>query len=151
MSLKDTINQDLKVAMKEKDEVAKLALRSIKSAIMLAETSESKSGDALSEAEEMQLLTKQAKQRRDSIGQFRSNGRDDLADKEEAELKIIERYLPKALSPEEVKETVESLVAEMGASSMKDMGRVMKASREKLAGRADGKMIADLVKQILSS
>ncbi|MEM7374024.1 MAG: GatB/YqeY domain-containing protein [Bacteroidota bacterium] len=151
MSLKDTINQDLKVAMKEKNEVAKLALRAIKSAILLAETSESKLGASLTEAEELQLLIKQAKQRKDSIQQFRSNQRDDLADKEEAELKVIEQYLPQALSPEEVKAEVERIVAELGASSMKDMGRVMKATREKLAGKADGKAIADLVKQILSS
>ena len=103
MSLKDTINQDLKVAMREKDEVAKLALRSIKSAIMLIETSENRGGEGLTEAEELQLLTKQAKQRKDSIEQFRKNQRDDLAEKEEAELAIISRYLPKALSPESLR------------------------------------------------
>ena len=151
MSLKNTINQDLKVAMKEKDEVAKRALRAIKSAIMLVETSEGYTGEAMSEAEELQLLTKQAKQRKDSIAQFRQNQREDLAAKEEEELQVIERYLPKALSPEELAKEVEQIIEEVGASSMKDMGRVMKTSRDRLAGKADGKAIADLVKQLLGS
>lgn len=149
-NLKDTINKDIVVAMKAKDQGALRALRAVKSAIILAETAEGReSGAALSEEEGNKLLTKQAKQRRDSMNQFRENGRDDLAATEEEELKVIERYLPSQLSEDDIKAKVAAIIAETGASSMKDMGRVMGMASKAMAGQADGKIIADMVKQAL--
>ncbi|MEL6673766.1 MAG: GatB/YqeY domain-containing protein [Bacteroidota bacterium] len=150
MSLKETIDQDIKTAMRAKDQGALRALRAVKSAILLAETAEGNKGEALDEASEMKILTKQAKQRKDSIDQFRQNGREDLAEKEEEELVVIEKYLPKALSPEEIKAAVEQIIAQVGASSMKDMGKVMGIASKQLAGKADGKAISQVVKSILS-
>ena len=149
MSLKNTIDQDIKQAMKAKDQASLRALRAIKSAILLAETQEGRNGAALSETEEMKLLAKQAKQRKDSYEQFKNNGRDDLAEIEAAELTVIERYLPKPLSPEELQTIVADIVQETGASSMKDMGKVMGIASKKLAGKADGKAISQIVKQML--
>ena len=148
-TLKDTINNDIKAAMKAKDQGALRALRAIKTAIMQLETSEGRDGASLSDDEGLKLITKQAKQRRDSIEQFRANGRNDLADTEEEELKIIERYLPKQLSEDVIKAKVEAIIAETGASSMKDMGRVMGMATKAMAGQADGKVIADMVKKAL--
>ena len=150
MSLKNTIDQDIKQAMKAKDQASLRALRAIKSAILLAETAEGRNGEELSQSEEMKLLAKQAKQRRDSYEQFKSNGRDDLAEIEAAELSVIEQYLPKPLSPEELQTAVEEIVKETGASSMKDMGKVMGIASKRLAGKADGKAISQIVKQMLS-
>ena len=98
----------------------------------------------------MKLLAKQAKQRRDSWQQFKDNGRDDLASKEKEELEVIEKYLPKALSPEEIEAEVKKIIEQTGASSMKDMGRVMGMASKAMAGKADGKAISQIVKQILS-
>ena len=148
-NLKDTINNDIKAAMKAKDQGALRALRAIKTAIMQLETSEGRDGASLSDDEGLKLITKQAKQRRDSIEQFRANGRNDLADTEEEELKIIERYLPKQLSEDVIKAKVEAIIAETGASSMKEMGRVMGMATKAMAGQADGKVIADMVKKAL--
>lgn len=149
MSLKATLNEDMKAAMKAKDQVALRTIRAIKSAVMLAETEEGRQGE-LDEATELKILTKQAKQRKDSATQYRDNGRDDLADAEEAELAVIERYLPKALSPEELEAEVKAIIADTGAASMKDMGKVMGVATKQLAGRADGKAISALVKQLLA-
>lgn len=150
MSLKSTIDQDIKEAMKAKDQVSLRALRAIKSQIMLAETAEGRKDEALTEEEEMKLLAKQAKQRRDSWQQFKDNGREDLASKEKEELEVIEKYLPKALSPEEIEAEVKKIIEQTGASSMKDMGRVMGMASKAMAGKADGKAISQIVKQILS-
>ena len=150
MSLKSTIDQDIKEAMKAKDQVSLRALRAIKSQIMLAETAEGRKDEALTEEEEMKLLAKQAKQRRDSWQQFKDNGRDDLASKEKEELEVIEKYLPKALSHEEIEAEVKKIIEQTGASSMKDMGRVMGMASKAMAGKADGKAISQIVKQILS-
>ncbi|MEM8889478.1 MAG: GatB/YqeY domain-containing protein [Bacteroidota bacterium] len=150
MSLKSTIDQDIKEAMKAKDQVSLRALRAIKSQIMLAETAEGRKDEALTEEEEMKLLAKQAKQRRDSWQQFKDNGRDDLASKEKEELEVIEKYLPKALSPEEIEAEVKKIIEQTGASTMKDMGRVMGMASKAMAGKADGKAISQIVKQILS-
>lgn len=139
----------MKTAMRAKDKTALTALRAIKSAILLAQTAGGQGDDPMTEEAEMKLLTKQAKQRRDSATQFRENGRDDLAVVEEAELKIIEKFLPQALSPEELKAEVSAIITETGASSMKDMGKVMGMASSKLAGRADGKAISALVKELL--
>ncbi|MDP5172461.1 MAG: GatB/YqeY domain-containing protein [Bacteroidia bacterium] len=150
MSLKATLNDDLKEAMKAKDQVALRTIRAIKSAIMLAETSEGHIGEALSEAEELKILTKQAKQRKDSAEQFKANGRDDLAQTEEEELQILERYLPKAMTQEELQAAISSLIAELGVTSIKDMGKVMGQASQRFAGKADGKVISEIVKQQLA-
>lgn len=150
MSLKDTINQDIKTAMKAKDQAALRALRAIKSAILLAETEEGRDANApLSPEEDLKILIKQAKQRKDSVDQFEKNGREDLALTEKEELEVIERYLPKQMSPAELTEKVREIVARVGASSMKDMGKVMGVASQELAGKADGKAISSVVKQIL--
>lgn len=150
MSLKATLNTDLKTAMKAKDQAALRTIRALKAVILLAETAEGRDGAELSEAEELKILSKQAKQRKDSADQFRQNGRDDLAATEAEELAIIERYLPKAMDPEELKAAVTALVEELGATSMKDMGRVMGQASQKFAGKADGSAISAIVKQLLS-
>lgn len=149
MSLKQTIDQDIKAAMKAKDQASLRALRAIKSAILLAETAEGQTG-ALSEAEEMKIVSKQAKQRRDSVEQFTQNGREDLAKTEAEELAIIEKYLPKALSSEELEAFIKPIIDQVGASSMKDMGKVMGMASKQLAGKADGKAISQIVKKLLS-
>lgn len=150
MSLKSTIDQDIKAAMRAKDQGALRALRAIKSQILLAETSEGRNGDPLTEAEELKLLAKQAKQRKDSWQQFKDNGRDDLAKTEEEELAVIEKYLPQGLSEAEIESEVKKIIEQVGATSMKDMGKVMGMASKAMAGRADGKIISQFVKQILS-
>jgi uncharacterized protein YqeY len=151
MPLKETIDNNIKEAMKAKDQVGLRALRAIKSAILLAETAEGRTpGAPLTQAEEMQLLMKQAKQRKDSIEQFKANGRTDLATGEEEELVVIEKFLPKTLSPAELEAEVKKIIAEAGAKSPADMGKVMKLATPALAGRADGKAISDAVKKLLA-
>lgn len=139
----------MKTAMKAKDQVSLRALRAIKAAILLTETSEGRKGEELTSEEELKLLTKQAKQRRDSYQQFADNNREDLASIEAAELTVIEQYLPKQLSSEELEATVKEIIAKTGATSMKDMGKVMGMASKQLAGKADGKAISLLVKQLL--
>lgn len=148
MSLKNTINSDIKTAMKAKDQATLRALRAIKSAIILAETAEGSTGE-LKEEEEIKLLTKQAKQRKDSITQYRDNGREDLAKTEEEELLVIEKYLPKQLSEDEIRTEVKAIIEQVGAASMKDMGKVMGVASKKMAGKADGKLISTIVKELL--
>lgn len=150
MSLKEKVDSEIKEAMKAKNQGALRALRAIKSAILLAETAEGRAEEPLSADEEMTLVMKQAKQRKDSIEQFRSNDREDLAAKEEEELVVIEKFLPAQLSPEELKAEVEAIIAEVGASSMADMGKVMGMATKKLAGRTDGKAISELVRSLLA-
>lgn len=150
MSLKDKINEAIKDAMRAKEEATLRALRAIKSAILLAETAaDHPSGTPLSTDEEMKLLMKQAKQRKESMEQFNANGRADLAAKEAEELAIIERFLPQSLTPEELEAEIKLVIAESGATSAKEMGKVIGAANKKLAGRAEGKAIADMVKKLL--
>ena len=150
MSLKDQLNQEIKTAMRAKDQVALRTLRALKSAIMLIETSEGRTDPILTADEELKLLMNQAKQRKDSFEQYAQNGREDLAQKEKEELEVIERFLPKQMSPEELHEVVTQIMSEVGATSMRDMGKVMGIASKKLAGRADGKSIAAIVKAALS-
>lgn len=150
MSLKKQIESDIKQAMLAKDKDKLRALRAIKSLILLAETDKGADGD-LSEDQEMQILTKAAKQRRDSIAVYEEQKREDLAAVEKAELEIIEVYLPKQLSEEELKAELQAIIAETGASSPKEMGKVMGVATKKLAGRADGKVISAMVKQLLTA
>jgi uncharacterized protein YqeY len=148
MALKDKIMQDMKQAMRDKDKIALSALRAVKSAILLYETD----GDnkELDQAAEIKLLQKQVKQRKDSAQVYKEQNRPDLAENELAEAEVIEKYLPKALTEEEVEAEVRKVIEETGASGMKDMGKVMGLANKKLAGKADGKMIADKAKALLS-
>ncbi|MEM9895819.1 MAG: GatB/YqeY domain-containing protein [Bacteroidota bacterium] len=149
MALKSTIEQQIKEAMLQKNKDRLRALRAIKSQILLAETEKGNDG-SLSEDAEIKLLTKAAKQRRDSIAVFSQQGRDDLALTEQAELNVIEEFLPKQLSEEEIKSEIQAVIQQVGASGPQDMGKVMGAATKKLAGRAEGKLISSLAKEMLS-
>jgi uncharacterized protein len=148
MTLKERISEDIKQAMKSRDQGALRALRAIKSAILLAETASGAAAE-LSAEDEMKLLTRQAKQRKDSIDQFRSNGRDDLAVGEEEELLVIERYLPKQMSEAEIRTEVQAIIQSVGASGPGDLGKVMGPASKAMAGKADGKMINQIVRELL--
>lgn len=150
MSLKDQIDADIKKAMLAKNREELDALRSIKSLILLAET-EKGASEGVSADSEKKLLMKAAKQRKESADIFQQQGRKDLADKELLQLEVINRYLPKQLSEDEVRSSLLAIIAEVGAKGPQDMGKVMGAATKKLAGQADGKLIADLVKKLLSS
>ena len=149
MSLQQKVMEDMKVAMRAKDAVALEALRAIKSAILLAQT-ESSSKD-LSEKDELKILQKLVKQRRDSAQIFTEQNRADLAEPELNQAKIIEKFLPEQLSEEEITAIVKQVISDTGAASMSDMGKVMGAANAKIAGRADGKTISTIVKRELSS
>ena len=149
MSLEQKIMGELKTAMLAKDEKALRSLRAIKAAILLAKTSEGAGGE-LKEDDEIKLLQKLVKQRKDSLDIFQQQNRTDLAQKEKEEIEIIERFLPKQLSPEEIRSEVAAIITEVGASSPADMGKVMGVATKKLAGKADGKTISALVKELLS-
>ncbi|MGB2316026.1 MAG: GatB/YqeY domain-containing protein [Flavobacteriaceae bacterium] len=150
MSLQNNIMTAMKTAMKSKDTVALTALRSVKSAILLAQT-ESGSKDSMSEAEEVKLLQKLVKQRQDSAAIFSQQNRPDLAAPELAEAEIISQFLPEMLSEAEVEKHVVIAIEKLGATSMKDMGKVMGVVSKELAGKTDGKTISTLVKQKLMS
>ncbi|MEP1034318.1 GatB/YqeY domain-containing protein [Ekhidna sp.] len=149
MSLKSTIESDIKQAMLSKDKDSLRALRAIKSQILLAETEKGREGD-LSEEVELKLLTKAAKQRKDSIEVFEQQGRNDLAEIEKSELAVIESYLPKQLSEDEIEGEVKKVIEEVGAAGPQDMSKVMGAATKRLAGKADGKVISSLAKKLLS-
>lgn len=150
MSLQNNIMTAIKTAMKSKDTIALTALRSVKSAILLAQT-ESGSKDSMSEAEEVKLLQKLVKQRQDSAAIFSQQNRPDLAAPELAEAEIISQFLPEMLSEAEVEKHVVVAIEKLGATSMKDMGKVMGVVSKELAGKTDGKTISTLVKQKLMS
>jgi len=150
MSLKETIDGDIKRAMLAKNKGELLALRSIKSMILLAETEKGSTGE-LTKDIEMRLLAKAAKQRKESAELFAKEGRQDLADKENAEQKIIARYLPKSLTETEVENELIEIIATVGASSAADIGKVMGVATKKMAGVADGSLIASLAKKLLTS
>ena len=135
--------------MLARDEKGLRSLRAIKAAILLAKTSEG-SGGELREEDETKLLQKLVKQRKDSLEIYRQQNRTDLAQKEQEEIEIIEKFLPKQLSADELKAEVSAIINEVGASSPADMGKVMGAATKKLAGKADGKTISALVKELLS-
>ena len=149
MSLEQKIMTDLKAAMIAKDEAALRSLRAVKAAILLAKTAEGAGGE-LKEDEEMKLLQKLIKQKKDSLEIFQQQNRADLAKKEEEEIAVIEKFLPKQLSAEEVKAAREKIITAVGATSPADMGKVMGAATKELAGKADGKTISGLVKELLS-
>ena len=148
MSLEARIAQDLKEAMKAKDDAAKRGIRAIKAAILLAKTDGS--GKELNEEGEIKLLQKLAKQRKESLEMYEKNAREDLAQIEREELAIIEKYLPEQLDEAALVDFLKQVIAETGASSMRDMGKVMGIASKKLAGRADGKTISSVVKKLLN-
>lgn len=149
MSLEQKIMTDLKTAMLAKDEKALRSLRAIKAAILLAKTSEGAGGE-LKEDDEIKLLQKLVKQRKDSLEIYQQQNRTDLAQKEQEEIEVIEKFLPKQLSAEELKSQLAAIISEVGASSPADMGKVMGQATKRLAGKADGKTISALVKELLS-
>lgn len=150
MALQQDIMTAMKVAMKTKDQTALAALRAVKSEILLAKTQDG-AKDELSEEEEIKLLQKLVKQRKDSAAIFSEQGREDLVEPELAQAAIIEQFLPEQLSEEEIEKVVVMTIDEIGASGMKDMGRVMGIVSKELAGQADGKTISTIVKAKLSN
>jgi len=148
MSLESNINEDLKTAMKAKDQVSLRGIRAIKSAILLYNTSGSE--DSLNAEKEISLLQKLVKQRQDSLDIYEKQGREDLAQIEREEIEVIRRYLPKQMTEDELKEGIRQIMSRTGASSMKDMGRVMGEASKEFAGKADGKTIAAVVKNLLT-
>ena len=140
--------EELKMAMKSKDALALQALRAVKSAFLLAKT-ETGAGDDLTEDQEMKIIQKQVKQRKDSAAIFIDQGRQDLADPELAEIAVLEKFLPEALSEDAIEKVVLETIAKTGAEGMKDMGKVMGMVSKQLAGQADGKTISGIVRKNL--
>ena len=149
MSLETRITEDMKTAMRNKDKVALETIRAIKSAPLLAKT-ETGAKESMSEDDEIKLLSRLKKQRLDSIAIYREQNRTELAEEEEAQLAIIETYLPKQLSEAEITDKIKAIIAKTGAEGMKDMGKVMGMANKEMAGQADGKTISGIVKQLLS-
>jgi uncharacterized protein len=149
MALEQQIMSEMKDAMKSKNEAALRGLRAIKAEIIKAKTDPGAHGE-IDEATEQKFLQKMMKQRRDSLEIFEKQGREDLAAKEREEMEVIERFLPKQLSEAEIKEAVAKVIAETGATSPADMGKVMGVASKQLAGLADGKTISAIVKELLS-
>jgi uncharacterized protein YqeY len=150
MGLREQLDQDMKNALREKDAVRLSTVRMIKSAMKYRETEAGAKGP-LDEAGILQVITSEIKKRKDSITEYEKGGRQDLVDKEKAELAVLQAYLPQQLSEAEVETLVDQAIAEVGAQGPKDMGPVMKALQPRTQGRADGRMVSDKVKQKLSS
>ena len=148
MSLQDNVNEQLKAAMKAKDTVALESLRAIKTAIMMTQTQAG--AKELTSDDEIKLVQKLVKQRKDSAEIFHQQGRVDLAEPEEAQIKIIEQFLPEQLDDAAITEIVTAIIAKTGAAGMQDMGKVMGMASKAMAGKADGKTISSIVRQKLS-
>jgi len=148
MALEQQINEGIKAAMKAKDEARLRALRAIKSAILLEKTAEGRSGE-LTEADEWRMLQKMAKQRRESIEIYQQQNRDDLVRKEAEELAVIEEFLPKQMDEQELKAALQQIIQQVGARGPADMGKVMGVATRQLAGKAENKTMADIVKALL--
>ena len=148
MSLELTINEAIKNAMREKDKIALDSLRAVKSQILLLKT-EAKGADVSAE-QEIAILQRMIKQRKDSYEQFVAQNRNDLAEVEIAQMKVIEQFLPAQLSAEELEAEIKKIIAEVGAESLKDLGKVMGTASKALAGKSDGKSISEMVKKLLS-
>ena len=147
MSLEQIITQDLKEAMRAKDKVALRGIRAIKAALLLAQTDGSH--EEMTEDKEIKILQKRVKQRKDSLDIYEKQNREDLAQTEREEISIIEKYLPKQMDAAELEAFIKNIITETGASSMNDMGKVMGLASRELAGKADGKAISLVVKQLL--
>ncbi len=150
MSLIDQVTQEIKVAMKAKDKVSLGALRGIKKELIEANTAVG-AGDEISEEEGIKIMQKMVKQRKDAAAIYKEQSREDLAEKELDEVAVIAKFLPEQLTGEELEKAVKEIIAKVGATSMKEMGKVMGAASKELGGKADGKEMADLVKKILNS
>ncbi|WET47947.1 GatB/YqeY domain-containing protein [Chryseobacterium indologenes] len=148
MSLENTISEAIKTAMREKDRVALDSLRAVKAQILLLQTEAR--GAEVSAEQEIAILQRMIKQRKDSFEQFAAQGRQDLAEVEEAQMKVIEKFLPKQLSAEELEIEIKNIISETGAESIKDLGKVMGAASKALAGKSDGKSISEMAKKLLS-
>ena len=149
MSLEEKIMEDLKVAMKAQDKASMRGLRAVKSALLLLKTDGS--GKEITPEREIQLLQKLVKQRRESIAIFEKENRTDLAEVEKEEVAVIEKYLPEALSNEDLEKFIQALILSSGATSVKDMGKVIGLASKELAGKADGRAISDMVKKYLAA
>jgi uncharacterized protein len=150
MSLEQKVMVDLKTAMLAKDEKSLRSLRAIKAAIINLKTSEGFAGE-IKEDDEIKLLQKLVKQRKESLEIYEKQNREDLAEKEQEEISVIEKFLPKQMSGDELKEIIEKIIKDTGATSQADMGKVMSMANKQLAGKADGKTIASVVKEILAA
>ena len=150
MNLLDKINEELKNAMKAKDQIALQSIRAIKSELLLLNTKSGKT-NSISDQEELKILQKLIKQRKESAKIFREQSRNDLAEPEDAQAKIIERFLPEQLDEKKIRENIQDIILKTGSKDMKDMGKVMSIATSKMAGQADGKTISTIVKEILSS
>lgn len=148
MALEQQVQKDIMAAMKAKDQVRLNAVRSIKSAILLAKTAEGASGE-LTDGDIVKLIQKLAKQRKEAAEQYVAAGRQELVDNELAEAEVLAAYLPKQLTPEEVEAKLKEIIAEVGASAPSDMGKVMGVATKRLAGLADGKTISGIVRKLL--
>lgn len=152
MPLLDRLNDDLKTAMRARDDVRLRTIRSLRSALQQAEIARRQGGTAtLDEAEALAVVQKQAKQRREAIEQFRAAGRDDLVAKEQEELTVLESYLPAALGDDEIRSVLRGLAAEVGASTPADIGRLMAPAMQRLRGQADGRRVQELAREVLSA
>ncbi|MCR5828330.1 MAG: GatB/YqeY domain-containing protein [Bacteroidales bacterium] len=149
MALEQQIQEDIKAAMKAKDAVAMAATRAIKGEILLYKTSGAAVGE-VTDGDVLKMIQKLIKQRRESAEQYAAAGRQELADNELAEAAVMEKYLPKQLSAEEVRAKIQEIIAQVGATSIKDMGKVMGAANKALAGLSDGRTISGIVKELLS-
>ena len=151
MQLEKKINDDIKQAMLARDKQKLEALRAIKAAILLEKTGKDVTSGEIPESVELKLLQKLVKQRRESAAIYREKGRVDMAEEEEFQAGIIDQYLPEQMSEEDIEKVIERIIAETGASSMKDMGRVMGMASKQMAGKADNRMISELVKKKLGN
>ena len=149
MNLFEQIGEDIKAAMKARDKVRLDTLRNIKKVFLEAKTAPG-ANDTLTDADALKIISKLAKQGKETAATYTQAGRQDLADAELAQVQVIEGYLPKQLSQEEIEAEVKAIIANLGATSMKDMGKVMGAASKQLAGKADGRLISDIVKKLLA-
>ena len=148
MALEQQIQEDIKAAMKAKDAVAMAAVRAVKNEILLFKTAEGGSKD-VTDGDVLKMIQKLIKQRKETAQVYTDNNRPELAENELAEAAVMERYLPKQLSPEELEAKIREIIAEVGATSIKDMGKVMGAANKALAGQSDGRTISTIVKKLL--
>ena len=149
MTLFDQISEDIKAAMKARDKVRLETLRNIKKVFLEAKTAPG-ANDTLADADALKIIAKLAKQGKETATTYSQAGRQDLADAELAQVEVLESYLPKQLSPDEIEAEVKKIIAEVGATSMKDMGKVMGTASKQLAGKADGRVISEIVKKLLA-
>jgi uncharacterized protein len=150
MNLESRINDDIKEAMLSRDKQKLDALRAVKAAILLSKTEKGSAGSGISDEVEIKILQKLVKQRKESSELYLSQGRDDLASEEIAQLQIIERYLPEKLSEVEVRKIIDGITAETGVVSIRDMGKVMGLASKRIAGKAENKMMADIIREKLN-